>query len=48
LPLTSFGLETKWYYSGRKGEGDGQKKKIGKANGKRKKGESKKEQKTRE
>jgi len=37
----TYGLETEWDYSGRKGR-DGQKKKIGKANEKRKKGEGKK------
>jgi len=40
------GLETEWDYSGRK-RSDGQKKKIGKANEKRKKGKVKKEQKMR-
>jgi len=39
-------LETEWDYSGRKGR-DGQKKKIGKANEKRKKGKFRKEQKMR-
>jgi len=34
------GLETKWDYCGKKGR-DGQKKKIGKANEKRKRGKSK-------
>jgi len=37
----TYGLETEWDYSGRKGR-DGQKKKIGKTNEKRKKGEGKK------
>jgi len=40
------GLETEWDYSGRKGR-DGQKKKIGKANEKRKRGKVKTEQKMR-
>jgi len=39
------GLETEWDYSGRKKGRDGQKKKIGKANEKTKKEQSKKEQK---
>jgi len=43
LPPTTSGLETAWDYSGTKGR-DGQKKKIGKANEKRKK--VKKKQKT--
>jgi len=37
-------LEMEWDYSGRKKGRDGQKKKISKANEKRKKGKSKKEQ----
>jgi len=36
LPTTTSGLETEWDYSGRKGR-DGQKKKIGKANERRRK-----------
>jgi len=39
-------METAWNYSGRKRR-DGQKKKIGKANVKRKKGKGKKQQKMR-
>ena len=43
MPPTTSGLEMEWDYSGRKGR-DGQKKKIAKANEKRKKGKNKKEQ----